>query len=112
MGPLPAWRLLWIVPILSAVVGLVLAVAALQTDDLILAENPCANSWSNPLARWMAIAFTIGIATSAGLLVVELIRKDRAAAITAGIAVVAGVLVFVIGMVLAGAGYGWHCPTM
>ncbi|MCU1410207.1 MAG: hypothetical protein JWR04_914 [Rhodoglobus sp.] len=106
-----ARRALWIVPILGAVVGLGFAFAALQTDDLTLAVDPCASSFDNPFARFSQLAFLVGVGGSGALFIRAAVRKDRVGMGLAVAAAVGGIVIMLFGLLLASAGYGWHCPN-
>lgn len=105
-----AWRLAWAIPVLGAVVGLVLAIPALLTDDVTLAADPCASSWENPYARAAQIAFWIGLGGSVLLVARAILARDRHGLVASVAALCVGVIVMLAGMLFASAGYGWHCP--
>lgn len=105
-----AWRFAWAIPVLGAVVGLALAIPALMTDDVTLAADPCASSWDNPYARAAQIAFWVGLGGSALLIARAIVARDRRGLAASVVALCVGVIVMLAGMLLASAGYGWHCP--
>ena len=105
-----AQRVLWSVPVLGAVVGLSFAFVGLQTDDMTLAINPCAGGYDNPFTQVALIAFLVGIGGSLVIIVRSAATKNRDGVFFGVVAAVGGLLFMVFGMVLAGAGYGWHCP--
>jgi hypothetical protein len=96
---------------LGAVVGLGFAYVGLQTDDMTLAINPCASPLDNPFARVAQIAFLSGIGASLAIIVLSAVTKNRDAVFFGIVAGVAGLAAMLVGMLLAGAGYGWHCPN-
>jgi hypothetical protein len=82
----------------------------LQTDDLTLAINPCASGLDNPFTRIAQIAFLAGIGGSLAIIVLSAMTKDRNGVVFGIVAAVAGLVVMFLGLLLASAGYGWHCP--
>lgn len=103
-------RILWSVPALCAVLGLAFAFVGLETAHQTLAINPCAGAIDNPFARVAQIAFLAGVGSSIAIVIFSAVTKNRDAVFFGTVAAVAGLLVMLAGMVLAGAGYGWHCP--
>lgn len=106
------WKILWSIPILGAAIGLGFAIVGLQIDDIVLATNPCAKGFDNLFTRVAQIAFLFGIGGSVAITVLAILTKNRRGLLGGSIAIVAGVLVMFMGLLLASAGYGWHCPGL
>lgn len=103
-------RISWSVPVVCAVLGLGFAFVGLQTDGMTLATDPCATALDNPFARIAQAFFLAGLGSSLVVIILSTATKNRDGVIFGIVAGIAGLLVMLAGMLLAGAGYGWHCP--
>jgi len=110
--PRIGWRVLGSVPILGALVGLGFAFIGMQTTDMTLAVNPCASGFDNPFTRVAQVAFLAGIGGSLVIIVLSARTKNRDGVGSGIIAVVVGMVAMFLGLLMASAGYGWHCPNL
>ncbi|HEU4849604.1 MAG TPA: hypothetical protein VFS93_04260 [Terrimesophilobacter sp.] len=77
---------------------------------MTLATNPCASGLDNPFTRIALIAFLAGVGGSLVIVVLSALTKDRVGVVLGVVALGAGIMLMLLGVVLGGAGYGWHCP--
>ena len=104
------WRVLFLVSIGLSAFGLLVAIAALVTDDWILDVDPCAQASAHPFVWVASILLGAAWATAFALLGRGLCRWHVPTLGAAAISI--GSLLFAspLSLILMTAGYGWRCP--
>jgi len=105
-----ALRLSWAFIAGCVVAGTVLGVVALFMTREIVARDPCARGWDNPVALVMGWVCLTGIAASVGSLGIAVGRKVAREIVISASCVAFVPLFSLLAVVFASAGYGWHCP--
>lgn len=107
-----ALRLSWTIAVGLLASGMVLGAVALAMTGQVLADDPCASGWPNPVAQSMSWVLLAALGASVASFGIALWRRVTGEVAASAVGLVAAPALSLLIFVFANAGYGWHCPEL